>query len=270
MTRRRWRRARRFLHLLPQQRDLELHLLPQREVVKIPTPRVPHRTAALPRQREQRRDERLLHRREREPARDARDLARQRRGELDLRAVARQLPAPELAVLRPLAEVRQGEEIAAVEAARALQALVELVEVVRRRDREDPVVVLQAVDLVEEVAELVGRDLRVDVFDDEQAWRDGAREGEDRSDRVGVGDGLDVQQRDGFGPLFLVRDERVHQGAEGDRFPVAWRAVEDDAAFPWDVEVAVAAALVRSCLEMVCCGHCEQREVCARGREERE
>ena len=64
---------------------------------------------------------------------------------------------------------------------------------IRRRDHKDPIIILEAVDLVEEIAEHFWRDLRVYILDDEETRRDAAGEGEDDVNVVDSGDRLYVE-----------------------------------------------------------------------------
>lgn len=120
---------------------------------------------------------------------------------------------------------------------------------------EDTVVVLEAVDFVEEVGACRGGDDGVDVLEDEHAGGHSAGLQEDGADVVGAWGGFDVEGWDGAGAEFVRGGEGVHEGFDGDGFSVAYfllsvrrtldgdradgrtgRTVEDHAPFPWDPE----------------------------------
>ena len=118
-----------------------------------------------------------------------------------------QLQAPKLAILRPLIEFWQREEVASVKAGRTLQAFVQLLEVVGCSNHKDSVIILQPVYLVEEVAQFVWCDLRVNVFDEKEARRHHASKAEDLSDTPRIRYRLHIQQSDWLRPLLSVGDE---------------------------------------------------------------
>ena len=162
---------------------------------------------AVTRDSEQRGDESFLEIRKTKILRDAGDGGAQLPGEIDA-GFALEFLAPVVAVEDALVGGRQGEEVFAVEARGAAgEARVELVEVVGAGDHEDAVVVLEAVDFVEEVGPAAGRDDGVDVFEDEHAGGHVAGLDEDGADVPGSRSGFDVEGGNGSGLDF---GEGVH------------------------------------------------------------
>ena len=174
-----------------------------------------------------------------ETLRDTRDSLAQDRRKLHIITTV-QFTSPKLAIPDPLLQIRVREEVFAVEAGGPLaDARVQFVEVVGTADHHDAVVVLQAVDLVEEVGAHVVGDDAVEVFEDEEAGRHLTRLAEDLTDGVlgadEAGETPDVQRGDGV--VALV--ERMHHRLDRNGLPVARRAVEDDAPLPGDAELGV-------------------------------
>ena len=175
-----------FLHLLAQDGNLLLDLSPQeipiKAMVRVGRDRLV--VVLLRRNGQQRRHEGFLDVGEAEPVRDLGDGRAQLVGELDV-LVVRQLGLPEPAVPDPLREVGVREQVFPVEAAGPLgDARVEALQVVGAPDHQDAVVVLEAVNLVEEVAADLVRDDAVQILEDQVTRRRRSGLGEDQAEGV--------------------------------------------------------------------------------------
>ena len=115
--------------------------------------------------------------------------------------------------------------------------------VVGAAEHQDAGVVLQAVDLVEEVAPRAGRDDAIDVFEDEEAGGCGSCLLEDGTDGVlwvERAERFDIEDGHGLGAV----GERFHHGFDGNGFAVTGRAVENESALGGRREVSFYSVVV--------------------------
>lgn len=118
---------------------------------------------------------------------------------------------------------------------------VELVEMVGGADHADAIVGFETVDLIEEVgADLVG-DEGVEVLEDEESGRHCPCPDEDLADALfGAAVGAVVEVLDvEAGDFAIATLEGVDEGFDAECFTVAGGAVENDTAFPRNVEGGV-------------------------------